>query len=486
MPMNAKIILFGLLIALTLSRQPAHAATATLSVAGDRLQAAGLDLPPSVPSLHFVAGPVGGLTGFAAATDTTIQGVLSAPLQERGSVGFWFHTDQFYRSGKATPYFEQRLLELEDLLGISLVAEPESVTLYIGWGKRRDIVTPGARGVRRGLAFDQVIRVILPEFPGPAWHHLMVNWDATLGEANAFVDGTPYQIPGTRIESWKTSSARHLTVHAGPRFPLAGIRIADAPIDPAALPQTVGAGRWGALDTLLGVSDLGPLDAASLRRRLLYENALERATDTQGWRLEGPGAVEHDARGLGLRSTRPNGPNGHVVYWVDREFPADCVVEFDFEVLTEHGLNILFFAARGTEGQDALSGGLTTRDGTFIQYTHGDLNSYHISYFANSPNDPRSVANLRKNSGFFLLANGPVGTTRGGLGKTHHAQLVKDGAHIQMAVDGRLIIDFTDDGQRAGPVWGAGYLGFRQMQWSATRYHNLRVYALAPAGPGHR
>jgi hypothetical protein len=389
---------------------------------------------------------------------------------------FWFRTDRTYRSGATTDYFEQRLVEIDDLVTASFVVEPESVTLYIGWGQRRDITTAGARGVRRGIAFDQIIRVILPEWPGPAWHHVAICWDAPAGKANAYLDGTPYERPGSSVDSWSARPGRAATLHLGSRFALAGLRVSPDPNPENTLAGFVGPEHRGALDRLLGVSDLGPLDVANRRGALLYQRSLEKADDIRGWVLEGPGDVTFGPGGMTMKSLRPDGPNGHLVHWIDRELPADFIAEFDFEILTEHGLNILFFGGRGTEGQDAFDPGLTKRDATFIQYTHGDLNTYHISYFANSPNDARSVANLRKNSGFYLLANGPVGVVRGGLGETHHATLLKEGPHIRMAVDGRLIIDFTDDGRRAGPVWSGGKIAFRQMQWSATRYHNLRIY----------
>lgn len=434
---------------------------------------------PDLPSwLSLGTGPRDGVPAMTATADTVVRGRLTRPLQDRGTLMFWFRTDRTYRSGIATEYFEQRLVEIDNLVAASFVVERESVTLYIGWGKRRDVTTSGARGVRRGIAFDQIIRIILPEWPGPAWHHLAICWDATAGKANAFVNGTPYERPGSTVDSWAALPGHTATLHLGPRFALAGLRVSPDPHPESTLAGVVGPEHRGALDRLLGVSDLGPLDVAKRRGALLYQRSLEKAEDIRGWVLEGPGKVTFGPDGMTMRSLRPDGPNGHLVHWIDREFPADFIAEFDFEVLTEHGLNILFFSGRGTEGQDAFDPGLTKRDGTFIQYTHGDLNTYHISYFANSPNDARSVANLRKNSGFFLLANGPVGVMRGGLGETHHATLIKEGAHIRMAVDGRLIIDFTDDGRRAGPVWSGGKMAFRQMQWSSTRYHHLRIYGV--------
>jgi hypothetical protein len=56
--------------------------------------------------------------------------------------------------------------------------------------------------------------------------------------------------------------------------------------------------------------------------------------------------------------------------------------------------------------------------------------------------------------------------------------LIKDGAHIQLQVDGKVIIDWTDVGSRYGPVLGGGKIGLRQMQWTQAQYRNFRVHAL--------
>ena len=45
----------------------------------------------------------------------------------------------------------------------------------------------------------------------------------------------------------------------------------------------------------------------------------------------------------------------------------------------------------------------------------------------------------------------------------HKITLIKDEAHIVMLVDGRKIIDWTDDGNKQ-PVWQGGKMGFRQIQ----------------------
>jgi hypothetical protein len=47
-----------------------------------------------------------------------------------------------------------------------------------------------------------------------------------------------------------------------------------------------------------------------------------------------------------------------------------------------------------------------------------------------------------------------------------------------LQVDGGVVIDFTDDGRRYGPVLEGGKVGLRQMQWTAGRYRNFRVHKL--------
>lgn len=455
------------------------AAAAPLDATPRDLIATGASLLPGYESaLRRVSGPDRDIPGFTADQPAMLEARLDQPVSNRGSLAFWFHTDCRYQSGTATEETEQTLLELPGVLSVTFVTEQASINLYIGWGDRRDTVTRGAAGTRKGIQFDRLIRVLLPEWPGPDWHHVAINWDAGTGDSNAFVNGTPYHIRGARIAPWANPPADRLRAAPGGRFALADLRVSAQPLSESTLRALVGAKRWGSLDRLLGVAGYGQLDPTPHRGAEIYFRRLARAEDVADWVLEGPGNVHFRDGWMELSSQRPDGPNGHVVFWPRAELPDRILVEFEFEVLSEHGLNILFFGARGHGDRDIFDPAIKVRDGTFIDYTHGDIDSYHISYFANAPAEPRAVANLRKNSGFFLLANGPVALAKGGTGRSHRATLLKDGAHLRMAVDGEVLIDFTDDGLRAGPVWGAGKLGFRQMQWSSCRYRNLRVSAL--------
>jgi hypothetical protein len=258
---------------------------------------------------------------------------------------------------------------------------------------------------------------------------------------------------------------------------LADVRVRPEPFTPAELHALDGPEHAGQLDQLLGAQDLGTLSVGDRVGATLYQNDLSSARAVADWVLEGPAIITFHDGWMEMKSQRPDGPQGHFVHWCPQEFPDRFVAEWEFELIGEKGLCILFFAAKGKGGVDLFDSSLLPRTGIFGQYVIGDIDCYHISYFANTPNEPRRVANLRKNRGFYLLANGPVGvaTSRSGL---HRALLIKDGPHIQMAVDGRKIIDYVDDGQRAGPAWADGKIGFRQMQWTSARYRNFRVSAL--------
>lgn len=467
---RAMVICFVLVAA----GQRVGAGEIALSFDGSRWQARGIAewKPPSAAAVKSVAGPREGVIGVAASgAPVTASGRLAEPLRDRGSLMFWFRTDRTYRSGATAERFVEKLVELPDALTVSFVGEASSLTLMVQWHGEREQV------------FERHIRVILPEFPGPAWHHVAVNWDGPAGVVNGFVDGTPYNLPdGPREPPLPVGVATGLSLQLG-RFALAEVRLAAAPVSEEELREVVGPAAWGSMDTLLGVRDYGPAPRENDRGPLLYAATLGSAADTRGWVLEGPGVVDYQDGWMKMKSQRPDGPEGHIVHWCPTEFPERFWAEWEFELLSEQGLCIVFFAARGHGGRDVLDASLAPRNGVFRQYHSGDIDCYHISYFANTPGSARRVANLRKNHGFYLVANGPVGVAAARPGEVHRAVLVKDGARIRMAVDGRTIIDHTDDGVRAGPAWAGGKIGLRQMQWTVGRYRNFRVYALVPS-PG--
>lgn len=462
-------VLFGLLCASVVAAGASDESRVFVRDGALQAEALSKTSMPAATSYEIVAGPRQDLQGVVATgSPVSVRGTLRTPLEGKGSLMFWFRSDQAYETGKGQKKAGQKLVELPGTLTVSFEADRQVVAFIVEWAGNDKDQSPRA------------IRIQLPEFPGPEWHHFGLSWNGPTGALNAFLDGTPYFIVGEKMEPWPVGTATEVEVSAG-RFGMADVRVGPEVFSAETLAANVCGELAGRLDALLGAKALPAFSAEANRGKLLYENALADAADIRDWKLEGAGIVTFGEGWMTMKSERPAGPDGHFVLWCPKEFPEDFQAEWDFEILEQHGLCIVFFAARGHGGKDIFDGTLKPRNGTFSQYTKGDIDCYHISYFANTPGSARPVANLRKNSGFYLVSNGPVGvspTTGIGEGKTHHAVLRKEGPHIRMSVDGRTIMDFTDDGKRAGPVLGGGEIGLRQMQWTVGRYRNFRVYGL--------
>lgn len=204
-----------------------------------------------------------------------------------------------------------------------------------------------------------------------------------------------------------------------------------------------------------------------------------------------------------LRSAKGDFAGGHIVVWNKRcVTPADYQIEFDFRPLTPIGLAIVHFSARARTGGDVLGEGLAPRYGVFRSYTHGDLDTYHISYFANNPTGGmRGTCNLRKNHGFHLLATGPDLCSEGldyakpGFSsKAYRVAVRKLGPVIRFTIDGREVFTVTDrgvndvlteDGRVAtrgvdtGPALAGGRMALRQMVGLTAEYSRFRIYRLS-------
>lgn len=322
--------------------------------------------------------------------------------------------------------------------------------------------------------------VEVPGLPGPQWLHLCYTWDAAEGRMDGYINGTPIRLAGTRVKPWSADrSASKILVNAS-RWDVAGLRIGDRSIAPHEVLALVPSVYRGALDHTLGSQHLGSLDADAWRGETLFENPLDGPDKIDGWRMEGPGEVAFKDGWMRMWSTTPDipGKEGHIVHWCDQDLPADFLLEFDVRIINETGLNIIFFCAKGRNGEDALDPSLSERTGIFGHYTMGDLNCYHVSYYAHTPGGGgRSTSNLRKNHGFYLVDNGPIGIPPEDHG-VHHVALLKIGGTIQLGVDGRRVIDWHDDGRQYGPVWGEGKIALRQMKWTTAEYQNLKVSAV--------
>lgn len=199
------------------------------------------------------------------------------------------------------------------------------------------------------------------------------------------------------------------------------------------------------------------------------------------WRLEG-GLRMSVANGALMLESRAPGPNlkvtdNHLVCWLTKEIPADFLLEFRVRPQNrQRGLNIVFFSARGLHGESIFAPTLQPRSGLFSQYHSGDLNNYHVSYWAGD----RGTANVRKNKGFALVATGPDLISAAPAGSWQTVQLAKRGGTIRLAVDGILSVGYDDLGVEHGPVWNhSGWIGLRQMAHTVQcEYDDLKIFPL--------
>lgn len=218
------------------------------------------------------------------------------------------------------------------------------------------------------------------------------------------------------------------------------------------------------------------LDIEHLKGDLIVEDRFEEPWE-QNWTLEGPGIITQEDGRLRIQLPDPDAEGAnHIVLWNNTPHPTDFIAEWEFTPNDLAGLCIVFFSARGVDGESIFDPALAPRDGTFTGYTMGDINSYHISYFRNTCTRSPNTA-LRKNSGFWRVVGGydfiPLET-----GVTSKLTLVKRGAHIQLAINDRVSIDWVDDGVSRGPVWGSGYFGLRQMLTTDGWYSNVRIWSV--------
>ena len=215
----------------------------------------------------------------------------------------------------------------------------------------------------------------------------------------------------------------------------------------------------------------------------VYETTFEKADALKDWKLEGGKRMRVAAGKLVLENEAPaakhTANDNHLVCWLTPKMPADFLLEFGVcPQNRKEGLNIVFFNARGIHGESIFDPGLKPRTGIFAQYHSGDLNNYHISYWAGE----RSSANVRKNAGFHLVATGPDLVANAPTNAFQTIRLYKRAGTIRLMVDDVISVAFDDDGKTYGPVWNhSGWIGLRQMAHTIRcEYDHLKVFPCKP------
>ncbi|MBD3244026.1 MAG: DUF1961 family protein [Chitinivibrionales bacterium] len=217
----------------------------------------------------------------------------------------------------------------------------------------------------------------------------------------------------------------------------------------------------------------------------IYVNALATQDDVAEWRMEGDGAVSFPLGRMRLEGKRDpaEGQAANIVFWCPQDLPDSISISWDFYPLHEPGLCILFFAARGRNGEDLFAPSLAVRSGPYDQYHHGDIDALHVSYFRRKHPTERAftTCNLRKSYGFHLVAQGadPLPSVPDAQGP-YRIEVVKDRRDVCFGIGmaGKpmlTLLRWRDDGVSGGPVAGSGKIGFRQMTPMIAEYANLAV-----------
>jgi len=219
--------------------------------------------------------------------------------------------------------------------------------------------------------------------------------------------------------------------------------------------------------------------------RPIYKTEFDDPAERSNWAFEGGKAMTIAGGRLILESAPAAEPGqrslNHLVCWLKKEVPAD----FFFEVALRpenkrEGLNIIFFNTRGVNGEDIFAPSLAPRDGTFKLYHSGDLNGYHVSYWA----PPRPSTHIRKNRGFHLVAASDIDVIATAPNEAFDLlRIYKRGEKIRVMMGDTVIVAWDDDGKEFGAVHRhSGWLGLRQMGFTRRcEYERLAVYPLLTA-----
>ena len=382
---------------------------------------------------------------------------------EQAAIAFQMRPDKWYGNGEGQPKIAVKLLSIPGLAECSFQQASDMCRLIWAWDA--SIKTEG-------------LDVPIPELPGPESYSVIYTWDAKAGRFNGYVNGIPLRLPDTEASPWTMEPADKILAFESP-FAVSDVLCEPRYVTEKEAAQRVADSVRGRHADLFGVhAERDPMDVQGRLGLPIYQAALGSPESVNDWVMEGPGIVRSIDGWMEMASERPQGPDGHFVYWCPRDFPDGFVAEWEAMPVSNYGLCIVFFAAKGERGEDIFDENLPKRTGIFNQYTKGAILSYHMSYYANTPDSPgRITTNMRKNNKFYLVSNGPPGILPGST-EPHKIRLIKDKAHAQLLVDGRVIIDFQDDGKRYGPPLQDGKIGFRQMQWMAARYRDLQVWEL--------
>lgn len=213
----------------------------------------------------------------------------------------------------------------------------------------------------------------------------------------------------------------------------------------------------------------------------IYYNPLACEKDVEGFVMEGQAQVYFENGKMRMKNALNEelGQKSNFVYWCPVDFPENIAITWEFKPISEPGLAIMFFAAKGCGGEDLFDKSLAPRDGQYNLYHSGDINAYHVSYFRRKWEEERAfhTCNLRKSKGFHLVVQGadPI-PDAADANKSYKIKVVKHRGNVIFYIDDLEIFNWVDDGVTYGEVLGGGKIGFRQMAPLIGEYSELEVF----------
>jgi len=192
------------------------------------------------------------------------------------------------------------------------------------------------------------------------------------------------------------------------------------------------------------------------------------------WVLEGKASAWTENGLCIVRSLDNDIVKNHAVLWNTREFPSDILIEFGIIPYNrENGLAIIFFANRNRQGGSPFDLWTEKRDGHFRRYTSGQLNGYHISYWAGNR---RSVRMRKNNEGVSFQEAVGIDRIHNGGPPPYKVRILKTGGVVRVETNGKLALKYDDDENR-GPICKGGWIGLRHMGFSEqVIYTHFRVW----------
>jgi len=142
------------------------------------------------------------------------------------------------------------------------------------------------------------------------------------------------------------------------------------------------------------------------------------------------------------------------------------------------GLSLLMVQASGMNREDFMADYPLRTSGRMKTVYGEDIRNYHWEYYREMADMSNDVSNsaLMKNPFAYPLSFSAL-TTPLEKDVWHKLQFLQIGNKLTGAIDGKIMVEFTDDGfTNNGPVYNFGHIAIRCMLHSKLQFRNLRVY----------